>query len=77
MYNFETMRKNMEDAGVYSSKDIDSVISLEKQYIEECEEIALQCGWKAGLLMERIMICGAEKPENIMMSKLHLLMQNI
>lgn len=37
MYNFETMRKNMEDAEVYSSKDIDSIISLEKQCVEECK----------------------------------------
>ena len=44
MYNnFETMRKNMEDAGVYSSKDIDAIIALEKQYVEECKEIASQC----------------------------------
>lgn len=41
--NIEEMRNSMLDAGVYSKADIDKICELEKQYREECKEIAEQC----------------------------------
>lgn len=39
----EEMRNSMLKANVYSKADIDKICSLEKQYREECQEIAEQC----------------------------------
>ena len=39
----EEMRQSMTKANVYSKTDIDKICSLEKQYREECQEIAEQC----------------------------------
>jgi phage-related protein len=41
--NIEEMRQSMAQAGVYSKADIDKICELEKQYREECKEIAEQC----------------------------------
>lgn len=41
--NIEEMRQSMTQAGVYSKADIDKICELEKQYREECKEIAEQC----------------------------------
>lgn len=39
----EEMRQSMTEANVYSKADIDAICELEKQYREECQEIAEQC----------------------------------
>ena len=39
----EEMRQSMTEANVYSKADIDKICELEKQYREECKEIAEQC----------------------------------
>lgn len=39
----EKMRKSMIDAGVYSIEDIEEICKLEADFLEECEEIALEC----------------------------------
>ena len=39
----EEMRKSMIDAGVYSIEDIEEICKLESDFLEECEEIALEC----------------------------------
>ena len=39
----EEMRSSMTQAGVYTKADIDKICELEKQYKEECKEIAEQC----------------------------------
>ena len=43
MPTIEEMRQSMTQAGVYSKTDIDKICELEKQYRNECEEIADQC----------------------------------
>lgn len=43
MPTIEEMRSYMLEAGVYSKADIDAICELEKQYREECQEIAEQC----------------------------------
>lgn len=43
MPTIEEMRQSMAQAGVYSKADIDKICELEKQYREECKEIAEQC----------------------------------
>ena len=43
MPTIEEMRQSMAQAGVYSKADIDKICELEKQYREECKEIADQC----------------------------------
>ena len=37
------MREYMLEKGVYSKKDVEEICALEKQYLEECEDIAKQC----------------------------------
>lgn len=39
----EDMRNSMLKANVYTKADIDKICELEKQYREECQEIAEQC----------------------------------
>ena len=43
MPTIEEMRQSMTEANVYSKTDIDKICELEKQYREECHEIAEQC----------------------------------
>lgn len=43
MPTIEEMRQSMTEANVYSKTDIDKICELEKQYREECKEIAEQC----------------------------------
>lgn len=43
MQTIEEMRNSMLKAGVYIKTDIDKICELEKQYREECQEIAEQC----------------------------------
>lgn len=43
MPTIEEMRQSMTEAGVYTKVDIDKICELEKQYREECKEIAEQC----------------------------------
>lgn len=43
MPSIEDMRQSMTEANVYSKTDIDKICELEKQYREECKEIAEQC----------------------------------
>jgi hypothetical protein len=43
MPTIEEMRSSMTQAGVYTKADIDKICELEKQYKEECKEIAEQC----------------------------------
>lgn len=43
MPTIEEMRQSMTEAGVYTKADIDKICELEKQYREECKEIAEQC----------------------------------
>lgn len=43
MPSIEEMRQSMTQANVYTKADIDKICSLEKQYREECQEIAEQC----------------------------------
>lgn len=42
MQTIEEMRNSMLKAGVYTKTDIDKICELEKQYREECQEIAEQ-----------------------------------
>ena len=37
------MRKSMLEAGFYTKEDINAICELERQYAEECAEIAEQC----------------------------------
>ncbi len=39
----EKMKDSMVKAGVYSPEDIEEIYRLEKQFAEECEQIALDC----------------------------------
>lgn len=43
MQTIEDMRNSMLKANVYTKADIDKICELEKQYREECEDIAEQC----------------------------------
>lgn len=43
MQTIEKMRNSMLKANVYTKADIDKICELEKQYREECEDIAEQC----------------------------------
>ena len=43
MPTIEEMRSSMTQAEVYTKADIDKICELEKQYKEECKEIAEQC----------------------------------
>lgn len=43
MPTIEEMRSYMLNAGIYTKADIDKICELEKQYREECKEIAEQC----------------------------------
>ena len=43
MPTIEEMRQSMTEAGVYTKADIDKICELEKQYRDECHEIAEQC----------------------------------
>lgn len=40
MPSIEEMRQSMTQANVYTKADIDKICELEKQYREECEDIA-------------------------------------
>lgn len=43
MPSIEEMRQSMTQANIYTKTDIDKICELEKQYREECQEIAEQC----------------------------------
>lgn len=43
MQTIEDMRNSMLKANVCTKADIDKICELEKQYREECQEIAEQC----------------------------------
>lgn len=43
MQTVEDMRQSMTKANVYTKTDIDKICELEKQYRDECYEIAEQC----------------------------------
>ena len=43
----EELWKNLEEAGFYKKEDIKEICEIEKAYLEECEEIAEECGKKA------------------------------
>lgn len=43
MPTIEEMRQSMTKANIYTKADIDKICELEKQYREECEEIAEEC----------------------------------
>lgn len=43
MQTIEEMRNSMLKANVYTKADIDKICELEKQYRDECQEIAEQC----------------------------------
>ena len=43
MNKYMNMKKSMLDAGFYTAEDIEKIIKLEKEFDDECKEIAVMC----------------------------------
>lgn len=68
----EEMRQSMTQANIYTKTDIDKICELEKQYRDECQEIAEQCEAEGYPSNGSIMNSVVKMQELITMSRLHI-----